>query len=122
MLSEAERKFRTQGMLKKASEAQYELGMCYWRLGAYDESRLVMLEALKPLADSDVELKAKILIRRTVVEVWENRYHEALNILKEAEPVFSSANDALKGSWHGQRALVFLKLAETEHRPDYADR
>jgi tetratricopeptide (TPR) repeat protein len=122
MLSEAERKFRSQGMLKKASEAQYELGMCYWRLGAYDESRLVMLEALKPLADSDVELKAKILIRRTVVEVWENRYHEALNILKEAEPVFSSANDALKGRWHGQRALVLDKLATAEGNADRFDR
>jgi len=122
MLSEAERKFRSQGMLKKASEAQYELGMCYWRLGAYDEARLVMQEALKPLTDSDVELKAKILIRRTVVEVWENRYHEALNILKEAEPVFSSANDALKGRWHGQRALVLDKLATGERNADRFDR
>src|SRR5215210_5596433 len=93
MLSEAARKFRSQGMLPKESEAQYELGMCYWRLGAYDESRLVMREALKPLTDADLELKAKILIRRTVVEAWENRYHEALCILKEAEPVFASAND-----------------------------
>jgi tetratricopeptide (TPR) repeat protein len=122
MLSEAERKFRSQGMLKKASEAQYELGMCYWRLGSYEESRLVMLEALKPLTDADVELKAKILIRRTLVEAWENRYHEALSILKEAEPVFQSANDALKGRWHGQRAIIYLKLSATERRADYADR
>ena len=69
MLSEAERKFRAQAMLSKASEAQYELGMCYWRLGAYEESRLVMQEALKPLTDADVELKAKILIRRTLGSV-----------------------------------------------------
>src|SRR5215210_6659123 len=122
MLSEAERKFRAQGMPAKASEAQYELGMCYWRLGAYDESRLVMQEALKPLTDADVELKAKILIRRTLVEAWENRYHEALSILKDAEPVFASANDALKGRWHGQRAIIYLKLSATEHRADYADR
>jgi tetratricopeptide (TPR) repeat protein len=122
MLSEAERKFRAQGMLSKTSEAQYELGMCYWRLGAYDESRLVMQEALKPLTDADVELKAKILIRRTLVEAWENRYHEALSILKEAEPIFASANDALKGRWHGQRAIIYLKLSATEHRADYADR
>lgn len=106
MLSEAERKFRSQGMLTKASEAQYELGMCYWRLGAYDDARVIMREALKPLTDAAVELKAKILIRQTIVEIWENRYHEALNILKEAEPVFSSASDALKGRWHGQKALV----------------
>ena len=122
MLSEAERKFRERGMLSKASEAQYELGMCYWRLGAYDESRLVMQEALRPLTDDDVELKGKILIRRTLVEVWENRYHEALAILKEAEPVFASANNGLKGRWHGQRAIVYTQLAATERRADYADR
>jgi tetratricopeptide (TPR) repeat protein len=122
MLSEAERKFRSQGMPAKASEAQYELGMCYWRLGAYDESRLVMREALKPLTDADVELKAKILIRRTLVEIWENRYYEALSILKDAEPVFKSANDALKGRWHGQTALVLIRLALVEGNTDYSDR
>jgi tetratricopeptide (TPR) repeat protein len=81
-----------------------------------------MREALKALTSDDVELKAKIHIRRTLVEISENRYNEALNILKEAEPVFESANDALKGRWHGQRAIILLKLAATEHRPDYADR
>lgn len=122
MLSEAARKFRSQGMPSKVSETQYELGMCYWRLGAHDEARVVMAEALKPLTDADVELKAKILIRRTVVEAWENRYYEALDILKEAEPVFSSANDALKGRWHGQMALVLDRLATAEGNADRYDR
>jgi len=122
MLSEAEHKFRAQGMPVKVSETQYELGACYWRLGQLDEARVVLQEALKPLTDADVELKAKVLIRRTNVEVWENRYHEALSILKEAEPVFQSANDALKGKWHGQRAIIYLKLSATEHRADYTDR
>ncbi|HEX8146590.1 MAG TPA: helix-turn-helix domain-containing protein [Pyrinomonadaceae bacterium] len=122
MLSEAARAFRSQGMPAKVSEAQYELGICYWRLGSFDEARLVLGEALTPLKETDVELKAKIHIRRTLVEISENRYNEALNILKEAEPVFESANDALKGRWHGQRAIILLKLAATEHRPDYADR
>jgi tetratricopeptide (TPR) repeat protein len=122
MLSEAARTFRAQGMSAKVSETQYELGACYWRLGQQDEARVILQEALKPLTDADIELKAKILIRRTTVEVWDNRYNDALNILKEAEPVFSSANDAIKGRWHGQRAIVYLKLATTEHRADYADR
>lgn len=122
MLSEAEHKFRAQGTPAKVSETQYELGACYWRLGQLDEARVVLQEALKPLTEADVELKAKVLIRRTNVEVWENRYHEALSILKEAEPVFKSANDALKGKWHGQRAIIYLKLSATERRADYADR
>lgn len=104
------------------SESQYELGMCYWRLGAYDESRLVMQEALKPLTDADIELKAKILIRRTLVEIWEHKYYDALNILRVAEPVFESANDALKGRWHGQKGLVLRRLAAAEGQPDYYDR
>lgn len=122
MLSEAERKFRSQRILSKASEAQYELGICYWRLGAFDEARLVMQEALKPLTNAEVELKAKILIRRTLVEISENKYYEALSILKEAEPVFKSANDALKGRWHGQTALVLIRLALVQGNTDYADR
>ena len=121
MLSEAARKFRSQEMLAKVSETQYELGMCYWRLGAHDESRVMLKEALQPLADADVELKAKIHIRRTLVEISENRYHEALNILKEAEPVFESANDAVKGRWHGQKALVLDMLATAERRDDLFD-
>jgi tetratricopeptide (TPR) repeat protein len=122
MLSEAARAFRAQGMPAKVSETQYELAMCYWWLGQHDEARVVLREALNPLTDAAVELKAKILIRQTIVEIWENRYHEALSILKEAEPVFASANDALKGRWHGQRAIVYMKLSATEHRADYADR
>src|SRR5438045_2855273 len=82
----------------------------------------MMSEGLKPLTDADVELKAKILIRRTLVEISEKKYYEALNILKEAAPVFESAGDALKGRWHGQKGLVLRKLAIAERRADYADR
>lgn len=122
LLNEAVRKFRSQGEYRKASEAQCELGACYWRLGAYDDARVVMREALKPLRDEDVELKAKILIRLTLAEVWEKRYYEALDILKEAEPIFASAGDALKGRWHGQKAIILRDLAHAERWPDYADR
>jgi len=121
LLTEAAREFQSQGNYQKASEAQCELGARYWRLGAHDDARLIMREALNLLTDADVELKAKIHIKRTLVEISENRYQEALNILQEAEPVFESANDALKGKWHGQRAIIYLKLAETGHRADYAD-
>jgi CheY-like chemotaxis protein len=121
LLTEAARKFQSQGKYKKASEAQCELGACYWRLGAYNEARLMMSEALKALTDADVELKAKILIRRTLVEISENKYYEALNILKEAEPVFESVGEALKGRWHGQKGLILRRLATAEGRAEYFD-
>jgi tetratricopeptide (TPR) repeat protein len=122
MLSEAAEIFRSQGVIAKVSETQYELSTCYWWLGQHDEARIVLLEALKPLTDADVELKAKILIRRSIVELWDNKCHDALTILKEAEPVFESANDALKGKWHGQKGLVLRRLAAVEGQPDYYDR
>jgi tetratricopeptide (TPR) repeat protein len=122
LLTEAVRKFRSQGRPEKAAEAQCELGACYWRLGAHDDARVLMREALRPLTDADVELKARILIRRTLVEISENRYSDALQILEEAEPVFKSASDALKGRWHGQKGLVLRRLATAEGRADYADR
>lgn len=81
-----------------------------------------MREALKPLMAADVELRAKIYIGRTIVEIWDNRYYEALNILKEAETVFEPAGDALKGRWHAQKALVLRRFATAEGGPDYADR
>ncbi|HEX8150374.1 MAG TPA: tetratricopeptide repeat protein [Pyrinomonadaceae bacterium] len=116
LLTEAARGFRSHGNYRKASEAQCELGACYWRLGAHDDARVMMREALKPLTESDVELKAKIHIRRTLVEISENRYQDALGILKEAEPVFASANNATKAKWHGQKALVLDMLATAERK------
>jgi tetratricopeptide (TPR) repeat protein len=121
LLFEALATFRSQGMASKASEAQYELGICYWRLGAFDEARLMMTEAMKSLTDEDVELKAKILIRRTLVDISENKYYEALDLLKEAEPLFGLAGDALKGRWHGQKGVIFRRLATAEHRAEYFD-
>jgi tetratricopeptide (TPR) repeat protein len=122
LLTEAVRKFQSQGKYQKAAEAQCELGACYWRLGAFDEARVIMAEALQPLTDADVELKAKILIRRTLVEISENRYHDAWNILNSAASFFDSCVDAVKGRWHGQKGLVLRRLATAEGRADYFDK
>jgi tetratricopeptide (TPR) repeat protein len=122
LLSESLRKFHSQGQFKKVSEVQYELGMCYWRLGAYDEARVILGEALTELGGQDAELKAKVLIRRTLVEIWTGRYHDAWNILNQAASFFDSCSDSIKGRWHGQKGLVLRRLATAEGRADYADR
>lgn len=121
MLSAAAREFEALGIQRKVAECQYELGMCYWWLGAHDEARVVMRDAVTLLGD-DVELAAKIHIRRTIVEVWAGRYYEAIGILNESKAVFLSANDALQGRWHGQMAMVLDKLATAEGNPDNYDR
>ena len=119
LLSEALRIFTKHGKDSKAAEAGYEMGMCYWRLGAYDEARIVLQEALQRVGD--VEQKAKILIRSAVVETCAARYREALRILDEGEQVFSIADDSLKGKWHAEKGLALLFLGSAEN-PDYFDR
>ena len=122
LISQALRTFESLGEAAKVSEAQYELAICYWRLGALDEARVILFEALRGLPIDDVGPRAKILIRQTLVEISARRYHDAWNILREAAPVFEHANEALKGRWHGQRALVLRRLATAEGRADYVDR
>jgi tetratricopeptide (TPR) repeat protein len=120
LLTEALHIFQTLNLKTKVSEVQYELGMCYFRKGAYDEARVVLDEAMQGLEDT--ELQAKILIRQTIIEIWVGKYLEAWAMLDKARPAFENSSHALKGRWHGQMALVLRKLATAEGRMDYADR
>lgn len=122
LISEALRLFEAHGLRKRAAEAEYELGICYWRAGAFDEARVILRQAAGRLDEGDFEQKAKILIRGTLVEISAGRYHDALKILDEAEPVFKVASDALKGRWHAQMGLVMRRLWAAEGRADYLDR
>lgn len=120
LLTEALHIFQSLNIKTKISETQYELAECYWRLGAYDECRLLLDEAMKGLEDK--ELQAKILIRQITIKIWEGKYYEALEMIKESQEFFESCSDAIKGRWHGQVALSLRKLATAESRSDYADR
>ena len=120
LLTEALHIFQTLSLKPKASEVQYELGMCYFRRGAYDQARVVLDEALKGLEDT--ELRTKILIRRTIIEIWLGKHHEAWETLKEAQAFYEQCSDPVKGRWHGQMALVLRRLACEENRADYSDR
>jgi tetratricopeptide (TPR) repeat protein len=120
LLTEVLHIFQTLSLKTKVSETQYELGMCYFRKGAYDKAQTVLDEALKGLEEE--ELQAKILIRQTIIEIWLGKYHEAWQMLEKARPAFDNSSHALKGRWHGQVALILCHLATAEQRIDYADR
>ncbi len=122
LLFEALRMFKAQDQHAKVSEAKYELSKCYFRLGAYDDARVILEQAIKGLGEKDNGLKAKIFIRQAVFEIWSGRYRDALDVLEKAREFFEASSDALKGRWHGQRAVVLMQLATTEKRTDYADR
>jgi tetratricopeptide (TPR) repeat protein len=120
LLTEALHIFQTLNLQTQVSETQYELGMCYFRKGAYDEARIVLDEAMKGLEDT--EIQAKILIRQTIIEIWLGKHHEAWDTLTEAQVFYELCSDAIKGRWHGQMALVLRRLACEENRVDYSDR
>ncbi|MBA3240396.1 MAG: tetratricopeptide repeat protein [Acidobacteria bacterium] len=122
LISEALRLFESLKQPVKVAEAQYELGICYWRIGAFDNARVVLVEASREVGDKDTDLKAKILIRRSLIETWACRYHDAWDVLREAESFFKNLSDAFKGRWHGQMGLVLRRLGMAEDRSDYLDR
>jgi tetratricopeptide (TPR) repeat protein len=103
----------------KVAEAQYELGICYWRSGALDEARIILQKAMEL---GTHEQRGKILVRQTLIEISSGRYYEALAMLDKARSSFENYPHALKGRWHGQMALVLRKLGSTEYRSDYYDR
>jgi tetratricopeptide (TPR) repeat protein len=103
----------------KIAEAQYELGMCYWRSGALDEARIILQKAMQI---GTPEQRGKILVRQTLIEISSGSYHEALEMLNTARSAFENYSHALKGRWHGQMALILRKLASLESKPDYYDR
>ena len=85
------------GRTKEAAEARGDLALCYWREGAYDEARITLASALDQLGDKDPDLKALLLIRLGIVEVWATRLNEALRVYTEASPLLDSIEDRRAG-------------------------
>src|SRR5213080_3526768 len=111
------------GQTREAAEAHSDLALCYWREGSYDEARIHLASALSQLKDEDSDLKAIVLIRAGIVEVWAQRFNEALRFYNEAAPLVERSEDhALKGSFHIEHGLVFRRLAAPENQEDYLDR
>ncbi|MDT7689574.1 MAG: hypothetical protein QOE46_2333 [Acidobacteriota bacterium] len=123
LLSEAATAFERLGKAKKVAEAQGELGLCYWREGAYDEARVVLRAALDKLSREDGDQRAVVLMRLSVVEFSTKRYEEGLRLNDEAAPlVEASTSDALKGCFHNHRALTYKTLAESDGETGLGDR
>jgi tetratricopeptide (TPR) repeat protein len=111
LLSKALHLFQSLNNPAKVSEACYELGVCYWRAGAYEEAEDVFYEAAK---GADDERRGKIIIGRTLVEIATGRHFEALETLERARSDFENASHALKGRWHVHMAVVLRRLGKID--------
>jgi tetratricopeptide (TPR) repeat protein len=123
LLSESVAIFERLGDAGRAAEGQTELAYCYWREGAFDESRVILAEVLHRLDEGEGERRAVAILRRAIVEASAKRYNDALHILTEAAELFeTNATHAIKGKFHNELANVLNYLSEVERRRDYADR
>lgn len=108
---------------QRVAEARGDLALCYWREGSFDEARIHLSDALAGLADDEVDLRAVLLIRAGIVEVWAQRLNQALFLYEEAGPLLEISQDhALKGAFHNELALLFTRLGNAENREYYLDR
>jgi CheY-like chemotaxis protein len=105
------------------AEAQIDLAYCYWREGAFDEGRVMLKEALSRLTDSDIELRARALLRSAIIEETANHRNDALRIHGEAALLFDHIeNHSLQGNFRNSFANVLKNLGAAENRQDYIDR
>lgn len=113
LLSEGAGIFERLGDRRKVAEAHTDLGVCYWREGAFEEARVVLRAALEGLAREDAEQRALALIRLAIVEMSAGCLRSAVELLAEAAPhVEAGGGDVLKGNFHSERANAFLSLAD----------
>lgn len=116
LLTESITLFESVGDVKKVSEAQSELGYCYWRAGALDEARVMFTEALQKLTGLS-RSRANAVIGLSVVEWSAVRYVEALKLLTDNAPLFNKiTNPTTKGTYHNQLAMILRKLVTSENK------
>jgi tetratricopeptide (TPR) repeat protein len=122
LISESIRFYESAGDVKKIAAARAELAYCYWREGALDEARIMFNEALQKLT-VEGNTRANALLGLAVVEWSASRYIQALEILTDNAPLFNKiSNEATKGAYHSQLAMILRKLATPENRVDYFKR
>ncbi len=115
--------FQDLDLSKEIAEAHTDLALCYWREGSFDEARINLASALGRLKSDDGDLRAVVLIRAGMVEVWARQLTKALQLYDESGPlVEQSADPSLKGAFHNQLANLYKNLATGERGDDYIDR
>lgn len=122
LIGEAISYFESVGDQKKIAAARTEIAYCYWRDGELEEARIMLRAALQKLTTAG-NTRARALLKLTTVEFSSSRYHEALRILTDNEPLFQKINDlTTRGVYHGQLAIALRNIAKSEKRVEHIQR
>lgn len=123
LISESSAIFEKLGLIEKVAETRVDLGICYWREGAFDEARVTLEDALQRLGDLASEQRLRAILNMAVVDQESTRPQKALDRLAGAEALFeTSSNHALKGKFHNMFAMVLRNVGLAGRREDYIDR
>jgi tetratricopeptide (TPR) repeat protein len=121
-LSESLTIFESRKYKKKIAEAQTELALCYMRIGEYNNASDLLKLALAELT-IDCELKAKAILRSSIVKRHVSPLNEALLYLTSNAPLFDKIiSPLLKGCYHQTLGDVLIEISELNRTGDYLDR
>jgi len=122
LLTQSQSIFEARQVIRKIAEVRSELAFCYWRTNDLEEARDCLKEALT-LLTIDSELKAKVLLRLSLVEHSMEHDQQAFRILTKHASLFLKLNNhTLRGSYHIILGDRLANLAELQDRRDYIDR
>ena len=111
--------YESEGDVLKVAAARVELAYCYWCEGSLDEARVVFRESLQKLS-VEGNTRARAILGLAVVEWSAGQYGTALDLLKVNTALFNKiTNQATRGSYHSQIAIVLRHLAKNEKRDEY---
>ncbi|MCA1635138.1 MAG: hypothetical protein LC802_15960 [Acidobacteria bacterium] len=121
LISESVTLLEKLGETNRAADARSDLALCYWREGAYDEARVLLMDAFE--GATETTCRARFVTRLSTVEFSAGRYHDALALLREYAHIFDErVSHTLRGGFHCHLALVLRHLGTAERRLDYLDR
>jgi tetratricopeptide (TPR) repeat protein len=122
LITQSQSIFESRQAIKKIAEARTELGHCYWRSHELSAARDCFNEAISLLTNFG-ELKAKALLRLSVVEHSMERDQKAFRMLIKHAPLFSKINNhTLRGTYHIVLGDRLVNLGDLQKRSDYIDR
>jgi tetratricopeptide (TPR) repeat protein len=114
LIGESIRRFESLANHDKVAEAQTDLSICYWRLGAFDEGRVFVQQALANAGHPETRLRA--LVNGSLVEISSGQFDQALGLLDDASKLLNQVPDeGARGRYYLQRALVYRKIGGPEN-------
>jgi tetratricopeptide (TPR) repeat protein len=124
LITESIAYYESVGDVKKMAAARAEIAYCYWREGALNEARIMLLNALQQLT-AEGNTRANALLKLTTVEISASRFKIALGVLEDNAALFKRVtNHTIRGNYHNELAIVLRHLAQSEplNREDHLQR